>query len=320
VWQLTSDVTAVPAPGATPADVFGALFPSGSVTGAPKAAAMRIIAGLERSPRGVYCGAIGMFAPPGAPFRARFSVAIRTLVVARDGSAEYGVGSGVTWGSRPDAEHAEAMLKAAILLAPTPAPQLLETMRLEPGAGIRNLDRHLRRLTGSAEQLGFSCDEQAIRARLAEHAADAPSRVRLLLARDGVVTVEHAALGTGTTPVRLAVDPSPSPPPDDWCRHKTTRRDRYEAAAARCPDADDVVLVDDRGRLIETTIANLAVLLDGRWWTPPLSSGCLPGVERARLLDDATLAERVLTTADLLRADGLAVLSSLRGWRDAILG
>jgi para-aminobenzoate synthetase/4-amino-4-deoxychorismate lyase len=321
VWQLTSDVTALPAGEATPADVFGALFPSGSVTGAPKAAATRIIAGLEGSPRGVYCGAIGMFAPAGAPFRARFSVAIRTLVVARDGSAEYGAGSGVTWGSRPAAEHAEAMLKAAILLAPTTVePQLLETMRYEHGTGIRNLERHLRRLTGSAEQLGFACNGKAIRVRLAELAADAPLRVRLLLARDGTVTVEHAPLGTSRIPVRLAVDSRPSPSPDEWCRHKSTRRDRYQAAAARRPDADDVVLVDARGRLIETTVANLAVRLDGRWWTPPLSSGCLPGVERARLLDGGTLAERELTVPELRGADGLAVLSSLRGWRDAILG
>jgi para-aminobenzoate synthetase/4-amino-4-deoxychorismate lyase len=321
VWQLTSDVTATPAAATTAVDVFAALFPSGSVTGAPKAAAMRLIAELEDSPRGIYCGAIGMLAPAGAPFRARFSVAIRTLVIARDGTAEYGVGSGITWGSRPDDEHAEALLKAAILreAVATAEPQLLETMRYEPEAGIRNLELHLRRLTGSAEQLGFPCADKAIRARLAELEARSPRRVRLLLARDGTVTVEHTPLDTAPGPVRLAIDTQPSPPPDDWCRHKTTRRDRYQAAAARCPDTDDVVLVDDSGRLIETTVANLAVRLDGRWWTPPLSSGCLPGVERSRLLADGTLAERTLTTADLRRAEGLAVISSLRGWRDAVL-
>jgi para-aminobenzoate synthetase/4-amino-4-deoxychorismate lyase len=201
----------------------------------------------------------------------------------------------------------------------TAEPQLLETMRYEPEAGIRNLELHLRRLTGSAEQLGFPCADKAIRARLAELEARSPRRVRLLLARDGTVTVEHTPLDTAPGPVRLAIDTQPSPPPDDWCRHKTTRRDRYQAAAARCPDTDDVVLVDDSGRLIETTVANLAVRLDGRWWTPPLSSGCLPGVERSRLLADGTLAERTLTTADLRRAEGLAVISSLRGWRDAVL-
>ena len=320
VWQLTSDVTAVPAAGTTPTDVFAALFPSGSVTGAPKASAMRRIAELEHSSRGVYCGAIGMLAPAGAPFRARFSVAIRTLVVARDGTAEYGAGSGITWASRPAAEHAEALLKAAILLGPAAAePRLLETMRYEPRTGIRNLDLHLHRLAGSAGELGFACELEVIRARLAGVGAEVPLRVRLLLARDGSVAVEHTPLQVARSPVRLAVDTRPSPAPDEWCRHKSTRRDRYRSAAARCPDADDVVLVDDRGRLIETTVANLAVRLDGRWWTPPLSSGCLPGVERARLLADGTLAERVLTTADLPRSDGLAVFSSLRGRRDAVL-
>ena len=323
VWQLTSDVAATPVAGATLADVFGALFPSGSVTGAPKAAAMRLIAQLERSPRGPYCGAIGMVAPPGAPFRARFSVAIRTVVIARDGAAEYGAGSGVTWGSRPAAEHAEALLKAAILLGrEVDGTRLLETMRHEPGAGVRNLERHLRRLTDSAAGLGFACDEPLIRARLADldaSRAGGPLRVRLLLARDGTVTLEHTPLVNSPGPVRLAVDSRAAAPPDEWCRHKSTRRERYEAAAARRPDADDVVLVDADGNLIETTIANLAVELDGRWWTPPAGSGCLPGVERARLLDEGVLAERALTVADLRQARGLAVVSSLRGWRSAVL-
>jgi para-aminobenzoate synthetase/4-amino-4-deoxychorismate lyase len=323
VWQLTSDVVAVPLADATLADVFGALFPSGSVTGAPKAAAMRLIARLERSPRGVYCGAIGMIAPPGAPFRARFSVAIRTAVIARDGTAEYGAGSGVTWGSRPAAEHAETLLKAAVLLGrEADGTRLLETMRHEPGAGVRNLERHLQRLTGSAARLGFACDESAIRARIADldaNGAGGPRRVRLLLARDGTVTLEHTPFVGTAGPVRLGVDSRPVPPPDEWCRHKSTRRLRYEAAAARRPDADDVALIDTDGRLIETTIANLAVELDGRWWTPPADSGCLPGVERARLLEAGVLAERTLTVADLRRARGIAVLSSLRGWRPASL-
>lgn len=321
VWQLTSDVTAVPAATTTLADVFAALFPSGSVTGAPKAAAMRLITELEHVPRGVYCGAIGMLAPPGAPFRARFSVAIRTAVIARDGSTEYGVGGGVTWASRPAAEHAEAMLKAAILTgSERDDVRLVETMRYEPGTGIRNLERHLHRLRDSATDLGFPYEQRAVREQLTRVGKGAgPLRVRLLLALDGAVTVEQSPFVSSVTPVRLAVDPCPSPPPDDWCRHKSTRRERYEVSAARRRDADDVLLVDAQEQLIETTIANVAVCLDGRWWTPPVSSGCLPGVERSRLIADGTLAERALTVADLHRADGLAVLSSLRGWRPAVL-
>jgi para-aminobenzoate synthetase/4-amino-4-deoxychorismate lyase len=119
--------------------------------------------------------------------------------------------------------------------------------------------------------------------------------------------------------VRLAVDPQPVDSSQVWLRHKTTRRGVYAERAARHPEVDDVVLVNERGEVTETTIANLAVHLDGRWWTPPLSAGCLPGVERGRLLDAGELCERSLTVEDLRRADDLAVVSSLRGRRPALL-
>jgi para-aminobenzoate synthetase / 4-amino-4-deoxychorismate lyase len=321
VWQLTSDVT-----GEVPADtplveVFRALFPCGSVTGAPKASTMRVLRALEDGPRGVYCGAVGLVAPPGEEFRARFSVAIRTVVVDRStGAAVYGTGGGITWGSDPEAEHAELLAKAAILDEPYEEVALLETMAYT-GGQVRSLDRHLDRLAASAGYLGFAFDRASVRAAVTsavEGSGDA--RVRLVLARSGAATVELLALPVPPPgPVTLAVDDVPVNPSSRWLRHKTTRREAYTSRALRHPDADDVVLVNDRGEVTETTAANLAVQLDGAWWTPPLSAGCLPGVERGCLLEQGRLRERVLTPADLRAASGLALVSSLRGWRPAVL-
>jgi para-aminobenzoate synthetase/4-amino-4-deoxychorismate lyase len=322
VWQLTSDVTARPRPDVGLVEVFRALFPSGSVTGAPKQRTMELIRELEPGPRGVYCGAIGVVAPPGQAFRARFSVAIRTVTVERaTGTAVYGTGGGITWASDPDAEHAELLAKAAILTEPYEEFALLETLARTPGGGLRNLDRHLARLAGSAGWAGFPLDTAALRRRLDAVAADTdPARVRILLHRDGRLEVQVGpAPAAGAGPVRLAVDHVPVDADDVRLRHKTTRRTVYEERAARWPAADDVVLTSTRGEVTETTIATLAVRLDGCWWTPPVEAGCLPGVERGRLVDEGVLRERRLTPEDLVAAEALAVVNSLRGWRPAVL-
>ncbi len=322
VWQLTSEITAAPRPGTGLVDVFRALFPSGSVTGAPKQRTMELIRELERSPRGVYCGAIGIVAPPGQSFRARFSVAIRTLTVDRQaGTGVFGTGGGITWGSDPGAEHAELLTKAAILAEPYEEFGLLETMAHLPGKGLRNLDRHLDRLADSAAYFGFPFERASAVARLsAAVAGTGPARVRVVLSRDGGLDVGTAPLPSPPDcPVRLVVDPAPVDAAQPWFQHKTTRRRVYTERAAAHPEADDVVLTNQHGQVTETTIANLAVLLDGTWWTPPVSAGCLPGVERGRLLDEGVLLERELTPDDLRAAEGLAVVSSLRGWRDAVL-
>jgi para-aminobenzoate synthetase/4-amino-4-deoxychorismate lyase len=321
VWQLTSDVTARTRPGTGLVDVFRALFPSGSVTGAPKQRSMELLAGLEDGPRGVYCGAIGWVAPPGSGDRAVFSVAIRTVTVDRaTGTAGYGTGGGITWSSDAAAEHAELLAKAAVLERRPGSFCLLETMAAGAG-GIRDLDRHLARLARSAAELGFAHAEDGVRRRLAEAVPPGTAaRVRLVLHRDGRVDVGTHPLPAPTPgPVRLAVDDRPVDPASVWLRHKTTRRDVYTAAAARHPGADDVVLVTTTGHVTETTIANLAVRLDGVWWTPPLSAGCLPGVARGRLVEEGRLRERDLTPDDLRRAEALAVVSSLRGRRPAVL-
>ncbi|MCA0145320.1 aminodeoxychorismate synthase component I [Blastococcus sp. LR1] len=323
VWQLTSEISARVRPGTGLLELFRALFPCGSVTGAPKQRTMELIAELEPSPRGVYCGAVGLVAPPSAPFRARFNVAIRTVVLDRStGRAVYGAGGGITWDSDAGRELAELHAKAAVLTHDVTEHQLLETLAFDPVDGPRNLDQHLARMADSAAWSDFRCDPDEIRSAVERALAGRaePARIRVLLSRDGAVDVElHPLPGTGTAPVRLALDDEPVDPGDPWLQHKTTRRDVYVSAALRHPGADDVVLVNTRGEVTETTIATVAVRLDGRWWTPPTAAGCLPGVERGRLLDLGLLSERVLRPADLLAAEEIAVVSSLRGWRSATL-
>jgi para-aminobenzoate synthetase/4-amino-4-deoxychorismate lyase len=326
VWQLTSTVAADLEPGTDLVAVMRALFPSGSVTGAPKASTMGIIAELEDAPRGVYCGAVGYLAPPdaGDP-RARFSVAIRTVVIeAATGIAEYGVGGGITWDSRAESEYEEIVAKARVLVARRPAFELLETVRHDPGVGFRHLERHLRRLRDSAGYFGYVFErERVVEAmeRAVRRVPDRPARVRVLLDRRGRVRTGIAPLAQAPGPVRLAIDRDhPVDPRDELLYHKTSLRGRYDEARGRHPDADDVVLVNVHGEVTETTIGNLVVRLDGRWWTPPLDAGLLPGIERAALLDAGRIAERPITLAELEDAEALAVINSVRGWRDARLG
>ncbi|MGH7642410.1 MAG: aminodeoxychorismate synthase component I [Candidatus Dormibacteria bacterium] len=323
LWQLTSTVRARVPPTTGLTELLRALFPSGSVTGAPKPRTMALISELEVSRRGVYCGAIGMVAPPGASFRARFSVPIRTAVVDRlTGDAVYGTGGGITWDSNAAAEHRELVTKSAILHRYPVRFQLIETMAYQPGPGLRNCEDHLRRLAASAEYFGFQLDLASVRTRLSEatRGASEAARVRLLVDRDGVATIELASMPPPSTePVRLTVDRKPVQSAEIWLYHKTTKRTTYESRKARHRDVDDVVMVNERGELTETTVANLALHLDGKWLTPSHEAGCLPGVQRGRLIAEGTLKERALYIEDLRRAQQIALVSSLRGWRVAVL-
>jgi para-aminobenzoate synthetase/4-amino-4-deoxychorismate lyase len=325
VWQLTSTVSASPSPGATLVDVFRALFPCGSVTGAPKVRTMQIIAVLEDSPRGVYCGAVGYLSPPGsrAP-AARFNVPIRTVVLdSETATAEYGVGGGITWDSRAAGEYDEVIAKARVLTSRRPRFDLYETLRHDPGDGLIHLDRHMARLRGSAAYFGFAFDEDEVRRALrAELAAwsDREARVRVSVDRRGAATVKATALPAPVEPVRLALDTAePVDPSDPMLFHKTSLRRRYEEASARHPDADDVLLTNKRGEITESTIANVALLLGERWVTPALDCGVLPGIGREIALEEGRLEEAVLRVEDLRRAQRLALVSDVRGQREALL-
>lgn len=318
VWQMTSTVRAKTDAGV--AEIFRAAFPPASITGAPKAATMRIINRLEASPRKIYTGAIGHIAPGR---RARFSVAIRTVLIdKRSGLAEYGVGGGVVWDSDAGSELDETKNKAAILNGDPRAFELLETMLWSPGKGLFLLERHLSRMAASARFFDFPFDAEKIRAEINRVAASLPPRrhkVRLLLDADGAVGVEATPLPESAVqpiPVELAASPVDSSHP--FLYHKTTRREVYEQAA-RGVGADDVILWNEKGEVTETAIANLAVAIDGRLFTPPVESGLLPGTMRGEMLVNGELREKIITIDELKRAERIFRLNSVRGMTEVKL-
>jgi para-aminobenzoate synthetase/4-amino-4-deoxychorismate lyase len=324
LWQLTSTVVGEREADVSLADTFRALFPSGSVTGAPKVRTTRIIADLEDSARGPYCGAIGYLAPRGSGEpSANFNVAIRTVVLdGQTGIAEYGVGGGITYDSSAADEYEEILAKARVLTAARPSFALIETLAHGPGEGFRHLPEHLERMGASARYFGFRFEPEAAVAALKDAVADRPGacRVRLTLSRGG----SHEAIVSdlppaGPGPVRIALDDDPVDPMDPWLFHKTSRRAPYERRREARPDADDVVLVNVRDEVTESTIANVAARIDGAWVTPPIGSGLLPGTYRDVLIRDGTLRERRISIEEFRTADDLALVSSVRGWRPAVL-
>ena len=324
VWQLVSTVSADLKPGTSNLDVFRALFPCGSVTGAPKVRTMEIIAGLEAAQRGVYCGTIGMLAPPGADApEASFSVAIRTVTIDREsGTASYGIGGGITHDSRPDQEYRETRTKARVLVRKVPSFELIETLRWESENGYQFLSEHLDRLERSASYCGFPLDREEVGRRLqaaTAEVADELARVRLLLDQWGQVTVQVEKLVPPLEPLRVAVDDMAVDPADWRLYHKTSLRRRYEQARLRHPGVDDVLMINGAGEITESTIANVIACVDGNWVTPPVSSGCLPGVMRRVLLETGEVKEAPLPVSDLARAEGLALINSVHLRMPAVL-
>lgn len=313
VFQMVSTVEAGLARGTSLAALLAALFPCGSVTGAPKVAAMECIAGLERSPRGVYCGAVGLLRPGGD---AIFNVPIRTVEVdLATGEAACGVGGGITWGSDPDAEWAEALAKGAFLDADPEEPGLIETLRCEDGA-LPLLGRHLARLAASARHLGLDVNVAEARRRLLEAAAGAgPGRHRVrLVALGGALEVGVApAPAAPSSPLPVALARAPVSRRDHRLFHKTTRREPYEARRREAPGAFDVLLANEEGEVTEFTIGNLVAEIDGAQWTPPRDCGLLAGVQRAELLARGEVRERVLRVGELARASRLWLVNALRG-------
>ncbi|RME68602.1 MAG: aminodeoxychorismate synthase, component I, partial [Alphaproteobacteria bacterium] len=319
VLQMTSTIHATIAHDTPLSALFRALFPCGSVTGAPKIRAMEIIAELEQTPRGVYTGAIG-FAGPGAT--ARFSVPIRTMVIDAAGRGRLGIGSGIVAESDVAAEYRECLLKARFLDADWPPFDLFETIGWTPRDGYRLIDEHLARLAASAAYFGFAFESADARRRLAEAAArfaGAPMRVKLSLSRLGHMAVEARLLPPAPAamptigPARQAVDSR-----DCFLYHKTTRRGLYETErrhAAATHGWFDVVFENERGEITEGSFTTVFIERDGGLLTPALSCGLLPGVLRGALLrdKDVTCREAVLTRHDLATARHVYVGNALRG-------
>ncbi|MES3629887.1 MAG: aminodeoxychorismate synthase component I [Longimonas sp.] len=324
VLQMTSTIEGRLQAGIALPDLFRALFPCGSVVGAPKLRAMRIIRTLEPAPRGVYCGAIGWAGPNET---ATFSVAIRTVEVGSQG-ARMGTGGGLVWDSEADAEYAECKLKARFLMdadgpAPLTRPTLIETMRYD-GAGIPLLDRHLQRLASSSRYFEIPVDLDAVREAIAATCAalpDAPHMVRGTLGPQGTWQSTTRPLDPAPgRPWRLTLSPVRVAPGDIRLHHKTTARTPYDEAAAfaRAHNCDEALLQSTEGYITEGARSNVFIEREGMLYTPPRSSGLLGGVYRAHVLDTrADVRIQPLTVEDLRTADAIYCCNAVRGWRSA---
>jgi para-aminobenzoate synthetase/4-amino-4-deoxychorismate lyase len=320
VHQMTSTVTARIRPEVSLTDIFRALFPCGSVTGAPKRHTMGIISQLETSPRGVYCGAIG-YVSPGR--EAVFGVSIRTAVIeSATGNAEIGIGSGITWDSIAEKEFLECCSKSAFMTRDSRAFQLIETLRFDQ-EGYLLLERHLQRLEESARYFGFIFDIPNIRVRLTEmgRTLSGTRKVRLLLDSDGSVTLETQQIEEkpSAPPGKIILSQHQVDSSDTFLYHKTTRRSLYEQERGRHPHCYDVIFLNERDEVTEGSFNTIVVSLRGELLTPALDSGLLPGVLRKELLDAGALREKVLTFEHLHTADTIWLVNSVRGWRECIL-
>jgi para-aminobenzoate synthetase/4-amino-4-deoxychorismate lyase len=310
VWQMISEISADVGQVSLP-EILQALFPCGSITGAPKIRAMQIIGELEAGRRGLYTGALGWLAPDGD---FRLNVAIRTLELGADRQGRMGIGSGIVADSQSAAEWAECRLKSAFLRDCDPGLQLIETLRREEGSYPR-LAGHLERLRRSAAWFGFACDESAVLTALAGQPSAGNWRVRLLLGKAGQVEVQSfplAAEPDGPRFARLAGERIDSG--DPLRLHKTTERALYDAALrniATEPQVFDVVFLNERGEVAEGARSTVFVERDGVLLTPPLASGALPGVLRAELLAAGRAREAALGVEDL--AAGFWLGNALRG-------
>lgn len=319
VWQMVSQVAAEVSQ-QRPLDILRALFPCGSITGAPKVRAMQIAAELEQAPRQLYTGALGWLAPDGD---FRLNVAIRTLELTADGSGRLGIGSGIVADSVAADEWQECLLKAAFLADFDPGFCLIETLRRENSSYPR-LEAHLARLATSAKWLGFAYDEDEVRRQLATQPDSGIWRVRLTLDKTACVKVTAVPLAPepdGERRALLASERIDSRHP--LRRHKTSARALYDLASLQIagrPEIFDVLFLNERGEVAEGARSNVFVERDGLLLTPPLSSGALPGVLRGELLALGRAREAVLLPADLQQ--GFLLGNALRGllpvsWQEA---
>lgn len=320
VWQMTSTVEARLLPGTTFAHILRALMPCGSITGAPKHKTMQLIDALESTPRGIYTGAIGWLDK-----RRDFclSVPIRTLEI-RHGRGRMGVGAGIVLDSVAADEFEECELKAQFLIGSDPGFQLFETTFATKEEGIRHWDRHLSRLEASAQWCGFPLDraklQECIDEACASFEAQAGYRLRIALSKSGEITVTSAPLvplAASTADVLLASEYgfAARSADDPLLRHKTTSREDYDRAwrEAEALGAFDMLFFNERAELTEGGRSNVFVRLNGRWSTPPLDAGLLPGVMRGVLIEELDAEERTLTREDLDRAESLMICNALRG-------
>jgi para-aminobenzoate synthetase/4-amino-4-deoxychorismate lyase len=315
LWQMTSTVIAKTR--ASLPEIFKALFPSASITGAPKVSTMKIITELERTPRKIYTGTIGYIAPRR---KASFNVAIRTLLVDRESNrAEYGIGGGIVWDSNSIDEYAEALLKAQVLVEQRSPFSLLETILWTSEEGFFLYEKHIGRLLDSAKYFDISITIDKLEECLQQISSEfcAPQRIRVLLDQSGKLKFETSPLdlteNNQTLKVRLAKEPVDTN--NVFLFHKTTRREVYESARKDFEEFDDVLLFNETGELTEFTIGNLVVELNDQLLTPPISCGVLAGTFRAYLTETGQVLERTITVDQLNMCTKIFRVNSIRKWQ-----
>ncbi|MCY7285197.1 MAG: aminodeoxychorismate synthase component I [Cyanobacteria bacterium CAN_BIN43] len=318
LWQMTSSVQCQTQ--ATLGEIFQALFPCASITGAPKLRTMKIIAELEETPRKIYTGTIGFITPDRT---SQFNVAIRTVLINKNEQiAEYGVGGGIVWVSQAGDEFEECRTKAKILTAQKPEFSLLETLLWTPEKNYFLLDLHLKRLITSAQYFAFPIDQSTVQNYLKAIALTFPSqpqKVRLLLSPQGTLTHESAPLAQTQVPLRVCLAISPVNSTNVFLYHKTSDRQIYTQAQQQCPGYDDVILWNENGELTEFCTGNLVVELDGKWYTPPVECGLLAGTFRAWLLDQNIVQERIIRVKELANCSRVFLVNSVRQKQEAIV-
>jgi len=325
VLQMVSTIKGNLRPGITYSEIFKALFPCGSITGAPKVRTMRIIRDLESHSRGVYTGCIGFISP--VDDEAVFNVAIRTIVLSGV-RGEMGIGGGIVWDSKAEEEFEECRLKGSFLNRSSERFELIETMLWHAQRGYVFLEGHLERLLSSAEYFDFPCQEVEVRERLGKAREQfnqgESQRVRLLLSRDGGITITSTSMpqivhnGTTNHGIKVILSSERTNANDLFLRHKTTRRTMYdrEFKLALSKQYDDAIFLNMDGHVTEGAIHNLFIVKDGQWITPPVTDGLLPGVLRAELLKSKCMQEQSLILDDLLAADEVYLGNSVRGLRN----
>lgn len=314
VYQMTSTITAKVKETVGIWDIFKALFPCGSITGAPKKSTMEIIKQLEESPRGIYCGSIGFLTPDGD---ALFNVAIRTAWQSGEHPAVYGIGGGITWDSDAKGEYEEALSKAAILKTSSSSFQILETMKYD-GEDFLRLDRHLARMKRTAGRFQYACSVEKIKQQLADLGEDyhGEHRVRLLLEKDGDTHITFTPLSNEQQTVtrHVAFAASPIDQENVFYYYKTTSRQTYDAFRAQNKAVFDVLLWNEKEQITEFTIGNIVVKWQGDYFTPPVSAGLLAGTFREELLEQGKIKEKILWKKDIYSFEEIWLINSVRGW------
>ena len=305
VWQMTSTVESTLRPGTNLVELMSALFPCGSITGAPKIRTMQIIRELEPFPRGIYTGAIGFLRPGG---NCIFNVAIRTVVIdTQTNVATFGVGGGVTIDSTAAGEYEECLVKSRFLQSKPVEFELFESMLVEDGE-IFLLERHVARLRSSAAFFGFEFDEQTLRTLVA-HIPPQRAKLKLILRKDGHLTTQLSPVSDQSQPKLVRLADTPVNSSDHFLFHKTTNRDFSE----------NLIFWNERHEVTESGIANVVVRLHDELFTPPVSCGLLPGTFRQHLLEKGLIKERVVTVEELKKANEIYLINSVRKWMRAEL-